>query len=209
MPRQELSSGPGWASAATCSAYIWPRSWRKPETLTLPIRLGCAFAPKSDLGSHASDQSLKLAADRRATTSCLTKRSPPPVRPPTSSPPAQNCLWFHDQHRITSIAEPSTRGNPKVPSCLDMPRSARVARARRRAWPLSVSLQCRLQIHRRGLRRTAASQRQPYTPTALRPSQYRRHSRGGHRKCVDQRVYIRETRRVEKVRSHRMRCHIT
>jgi hypothetical protein len=29
-------------------AYIWPRSWRKPETLTLPIRPGCAFDPKCD-----------------------------------------------------------------------------------------------------------------------------------------------------------------
>ena len=26
----------------------WPRSWRKPETLTLPIRPGCAFEPKGD-----------------------------------------------------------------------------------------------------------------------------------------------------------------
>src|SRR6516165_12568481 len=29
-------------------AYIWPRSWRKPETLTSPIRPGCAFDPKGD-----------------------------------------------------------------------------------------------------------------------------------------------------------------
>src|SRR5215467_1140499 len=29
-------------------AYIWPRSWRKPETLILPIRPGCAFDPKGD-----------------------------------------------------------------------------------------------------------------------------------------------------------------
>ena len=47
MPRQELSPRPGWPPAATL-AYIWPRSWRKPETLTLPIRPGCAFDPKGD-----------------------------------------------------------------------------------------------------------------------------------------------------------------
>jgi hypothetical protein len=29
-------------------AYIWPRSSRKPETLTLPIRPGYAFDPKGD-----------------------------------------------------------------------------------------------------------------------------------------------------------------
>src|SRR5215831_1592384 len=29
-------------------AYIWPRSWRKPEILTLPIRPECAFDPKGD-----------------------------------------------------------------------------------------------------------------------------------------------------------------
>jgi hypothetical protein len=29
-------------------AYIWRRSWRKPGTLTLPIRPGCAFDPKGD-----------------------------------------------------------------------------------------------------------------------------------------------------------------
>src|SRR5215470_14794870 len=27
-------------------AYIWPRSWRKPGTPTLPIRPGSAFDPK-------------------------------------------------------------------------------------------------------------------------------------------------------------------
>src|SRR5262249_26646468 len=37
-------SGPGCDTLA----YIWPRSWRKPETLTLPIRPGCAFDPKGD-----------------------------------------------------------------------------------------------------------------------------------------------------------------
>src|SRR6516225_2311413 len=36
MPCQELSPRPGWAPAATHS-HIWPRSWRKPETLSLPI----------------------------------------------------------------------------------------------------------------------------------------------------------------------------
>jgi hypothetical protein len=29
-------------------AYIWPRSWRKLETLTAPIRPECAFDPKGD-----------------------------------------------------------------------------------------------------------------------------------------------------------------
>jgi hypothetical protein len=29
-------------------AYIWPRSWRKPETLSAPIRPECAFEPKGD-----------------------------------------------------------------------------------------------------------------------------------------------------------------
>jgi len=29
-------------------AYTWPRSWRKLETLTAPIRPGCAFDPKGD-----------------------------------------------------------------------------------------------------------------------------------------------------------------
>src|SRR5262249_19580441 len=29
-------------------AYIWPRSWRKPETLIWPIRPGCVFDPKGD-----------------------------------------------------------------------------------------------------------------------------------------------------------------
>src|SRR5215471_1689625 len=47
MPCQELSPRPGWAPAATHS-HIWPRSWRKPETLSLPIRPGCAFDPKGD-----------------------------------------------------------------------------------------------------------------------------------------------------------------
>jgi hypothetical protein len=39
-------------------AYIWPRSWRKLETLAAPIRPECAFDPKAILGSHACDQSL-------------------------------------------------------------------------------------------------------------------------------------------------------
>ena len=29
-------------------AYIWPRSLRKLETLTVPVRPGCAFGPKGD-----------------------------------------------------------------------------------------------------------------------------------------------------------------
>jgi len=47
MPRQELPPRPGRAPAVTHS-HIWPRSWRKPETPTFPIRPGCAFDPKGD-----------------------------------------------------------------------------------------------------------------------------------------------------------------
>jgi hypothetical protein len=58
-------SGPG----GDTRAYIWPRSWRTLETLTAPIRPGCAFDPKAILGSHACDQSLKLYRDCWAATS--------------------------------------------------------------------------------------------------------------------------------------------
>ena len=75
-------------------AYIWPQSWWKPETLALPIRPGCAFDPKGDSRHHASDQSLKLFPDRRTTTSCLTRRSPPPVRAPPRSLPARTLSGF-------------------------------------------------------------------------------------------------------------------
>src|ERR1700751_638721 len=37
-------SGPG----GDTRAYIWPRSWRKLESLTAPIRPGCAFDPNGD-----------------------------------------------------------------------------------------------------------------------------------------------------------------
>jgi hypothetical protein len=37
-------SGPG----GDTRLYIWPRSWRKLETLTAPIRPECAFDPKGD-----------------------------------------------------------------------------------------------------------------------------------------------------------------
>ena len=75
-------------------AYIWPQSWWKPETLALPIRPGCAFDPKGDSRHHASDQSLKLFPDRPTTTSCLTRRSPPPVRAPPRSLPAGTLSGF-------------------------------------------------------------------------------------------------------------------
>src|SRR5215469_4139396 len=88
-------------------AYIRPWSWRK-------LGLDALLTPKAILGSHASDQSLKLSPDRRATTSFLTRRPPPPVRPPVRSLPAQNCFRFHNQQRTTPIAEPSTCQNPKA-----------------------------------------------------------------------------------------------
>jgi hypothetical protein len=55
-----------------------------------PCQLGpdAPLTPKAILGSHASDESLKLSPDRRATPLCLTRRSPPPVRPPTRALPA-------------------------------------------------------------------------------------------------------------------------
>src|ERR1700758_3437623 len=37
-------SGP----AGDTRSYIWPRSWRKLESLTAPIRPECAFDPKGD-----------------------------------------------------------------------------------------------------------------------------------------------------------------
>jgi hypothetical protein len=59
MPGQEPTPRLGLGRGTL--AHIWPRSLRKPETLTLPTRLGCAFDPKAILGSHASDESLKLS----------------------------------------------------------------------------------------------------------------------------------------------------
>jgi hypothetical protein len=109
-------------------AYIWPRSWRRLETLTAPIRPGCALTPKAILGSHACDQSLKLYQDCWAVTSFFMRGSPPPVRPPTRSLPDQNCFRFHNQQRMPPIAEPSAYQDPKAP--------IGVAQARPRAPPL-------------------------------------------------------------------------
>jgi len=94
-------SGPG----GDTRAYIWPRPWRKLETPTAPIRPGCAFDPKAILGSHACDQSLKLNRDCWAATSFFVRRSPPPVRPPTRSLPAQNFFRFHKQQRMPPIGQ--------------------------------------------------------------------------------------------------------
>jgi hypothetical protein len=109
-------------------AYIWPRSWRKLETLTAPIRPECAFDPKAILGSHACDQSLKLYRDCWAAPSFFMRGSPPPVRPPIRSLPAQNCFRFHNQQRMPPIAEPSACQDPKAP--------IGVAQARPRMPPL-------------------------------------------------------------------------
>ena len=42
MRQPPTGLGPGYDTLA----YIWPRSWRNPETPTLSIRPGCAFDPK-------------------------------------------------------------------------------------------------------------------------------------------------------------------
>ena len=63
-------------------AYIRPWSWRK-------LGLDALLTPKAILGSHASDQSLKLSPDRRATTSFLdeqTAASSTPFSPLAASP---------------------------------------------------------------------------------------------------------------------------
>ena len=49
MPRQELSPCPGRAPGGDTRAYIWPRSWRKLETLTAPIRPECVRCPDNNL----------------------------------------------------------------------------------------------------------------------------------------------------------------
>jgi hypothetical protein len=77
--------------------------------------LNALLTPKAILGSHACDQSLKLYRDRRAATSFFMRGSPPPVRPPTRSLPAQNCFRFHNKQRMTPIAEPSACQDPKAP----------------------------------------------------------------------------------------------
>jgi hypothetical protein len=49
------------------SAFTCPRFSRKPRTLTLPTRLGCAFGPPRILRSHASDESLQVTWNGRTT----------------------------------------------------------------------------------------------------------------------------------------------
>jgi hypothetical protein len=128
MPRQELSPCPGRAPAAT-PAHIFghgPGGNLKPEPRQ--FGLDALLTPKAILGGHACDQSLKLYRDRWAATSFFMRRSPPPVRPPTRSLPAQNCFRFHNQQRMTPIAEPSACQDPKAP--------IGVAQARPRMPPL-------------------------------------------------------------------------
>jgi hypothetical protein len=115
MPRQELSPRSGWAPPATHSHIFGYGPGGNLKPYPCQFGLDALLTPKAILGSHASNQSLKLSSDRRATTSCLTRRSPPPVRLPTRSVPAQNRFRFDNQQRITPIAEPSTCKNPKAP----------------------------------------------------------------------------------------------
>src|ERR1700747_2642579 len=115
MPRQELSPCPGRAPAAT-PAHIFghgPGGNLKPQ----PCQFGldALLTPKAILGSHACDQSLKFSRDWWGDTFFFMRRSPPPVRPPTRSLPAQNCFRSHNQQRMRPIAEPSACQDPKKP----------------------------------------------------------------------------------------------
>src|SRR5215472_15130718 len=74
MPRQELSPRPGWAPAATYSHIFGHGPGGNLKPSPCQFGLDALLTLKAILGSHASDQSLKLAPDRRATTSLLVEK---------------------------------------------------------------------------------------------------------------------------------------
>src|SRR6201984_2156961 len=107
VPRQELSPCPGRTPAGDTRSYIWPRSWRKLETLTAPIRPGCAFDPKGDSRQPCVRSELEALTGLLGGHLFLYERIATSVPPPPRSLPAQNCFRFHSQQRIPPIAKPS------------------------------------------------------------------------------------------------------
>src|ERR1700757_2780335 len=104
-------SGPG----GDTRAYIWPRSWRKLETPTAPIRPGCAFDPRGDSRQPCVRSELEALPrllgghlflyERIATSSTASN-------PLAASP---ELFPVHNQQRMPPIAEPSARQDPKAP----------------------------------------------------------------------------------------------
>src|ERR1700740_3523441 len=86
-------------------AYIWPRSWRKLETLTAPMRPECAFDPKGDSRQPCVRSEPEALPGLLGGPLFFMRGSPPPVRPPTRSLSAQNCFRFHNQACLTDMRD--------------------------------------------------------------------------------------------------------
>jgi hypothetical protein len=125
-------SGPG----GDTRAYIWPRSWRKLETLTAPIRPGCAFDPKDDSRqpcARSEPEALTglLAGhlflyEKIATSSTL------------SNPPAASPELFPVSQSATDAANRRTIGLPGSKSA-DRRRSSEAADAAAAAQPTAAA----------------------------------------------------------------------
>src|SRR5215469_5212571 len=98
MKLQKCSPTHGRASIVACCAHVLGHgSGGHLEPQLCQLCLYSLLAPQTIVHSHASDESMKLTRNGRTITLCSARRSPRPVRPPTQSLPAQNCLGLHNQ----------------------------------------------------------------------------------------------------------------
>src|SRR6516164_7332370 len=100
--------GPGGGT----HAYIWLRSWRKPETPTAPVRPECAFDPKGDSRQPCVRSELEARPGSLGGHLFLYKRIA------TSSTPSTPYSQKNPNDRKTGVIwrQGSLRGCPPLPS---------------------------------------------------------------------------------------------